>query len=72
MGTAETGWVRCTNAKTDRRECAVVPPGQTAEHTEWGEMFDDRDTTELTTRWAEELFGAEGRLNDKIKGGVAA
>ncbi|MBM4779368.1 MAG: hypothetical protein GQE15_16800 [Archangiaceae bacterium] len=45
MGTAETGWVRCTNAKTDRRECAVVPPGQTAEHTEWGEMFDDRDTT---------------------------
>lgn len=27
---------------------------------------DDRDTTELVTRWREELFGASGTLNDKL------
>lgn len=47
MGTAETGWVRCTSEKTSKAECAVVPPGQTAEHTEWGDMRDDRDTTSV-------------------------
>lgn len=45
MGTAETGWVRCTTERTPRAECAVVPPGGTAEHTEWGDLRDDRDTT---------------------------
>jgi predicted metal-dependent hydrolase len=33
---------------------------------------DDRDTDELVARWREELFGAEGTLNDKLAGGVAA
>ena len=27
---------------------------------------DDRDTTELVTRWREELFGEQGTLNDKL------
>ena len=32
---------------------------------------DDRDTTALVATWREELFGAEGRLNDKLVGAVA-
>ena len=27
---------------------------------------DDRDTTELVTRWRAELFGEQGTLNDKL------
>jgi predicted metal-dependent hydrolase len=27
---------------------------------------DDRDTTELVTRWREELFGEHGTLSDKL------
>jgi hypothetical protein len=45
MGTAETGWVRCSSVTASREQCAVVPPGQTAEDTPWGDMMDDRDTT---------------------------
>jgi predicted metal-dependent hydrolase len=29
---------------------------------------DDRDTSDLVERWRDELFGAEGRLNDKLTG----
>jgi uncharacterized protein len=32
---------------------------------------DDRDTTELVERWREELFGSQGRLNDKLAGSAA-
>ncbi len=32
---------------------------------------DDRDTDELVTRWREELFGAEGTLNDKLANAAA-
>jgi predicted metal-dependent hydrolase len=32
---------------------------------------DDRDTTALVTRWREELFGADGTLNDKLVGAAA-
>jgi len=43
MGTAETGWTRVTSPTWQREDCAVVPPGQVAERTEWAEMQDDRD-----------------------------
>jgi predicted metal-dependent hydrolase len=33
---------------------------------------DDRDTSELVTRWRAELFGAEGTLNGKLVGAPAA
>jgi predicted metal-dependent hydrolase len=33
---------------------------------------DDRDTDALTERWREELFGADGRLNDLVVGSSAA
>jgi predicted metal-dependent hydrolase len=33
---------------------------------------DDRDTTELIARWREELFGAEGTLNDKLATSASA
>jgi uncharacterized protein len=33
---------------------------------------DDRDTSALVERWRDELFGAEGRLNDKLAGAEAA
>ena len=33
---------------------------------------DDRNTDELVERWREELFGAEGALNDKLVSGAAA
>jgi hypothetical protein len=29
---------------------------------------DDRDTSQLVERWRAELFGADGRLADKLKG----
>ena len=29
---------------------------------------DDHDTTELVTRWREELFGTEGSLNARLRG----
>lgn len=45
MGTAETGWVRCHRVQAVRGACAVVPAGRTAEHTEWADMRDDRDST---------------------------
>ena len=32
---------------------------------------DDRDTTELVARWRDELFGAQGTLNDKLATAVA-
>ena len=32
---------------------------------------DDRDTNDLVERWREELFGAEGTLNDKLAGAAA-
>jgi predicted metal-dependent hydrolase len=32
---------------------------------------DDRDTTELVERWRAELFGDQGRLNDKLAGAAA-
>ena len=32
---------------------------------------DDRDTTELVTRWRAELFGDAGTLNDKLAGAAA-
>ena len=33
---------------------------------------DDRDTSALVERWRDELFGAEGRLNDKLAGAEVA
>jgi hypothetical protein len=33
---------------------------------------DDRDTTELVTRWRAELFGSDGTLNSKLLGAPAA
>ena len=33
---------------------------------------DDSDTTELVTRWREELFGAEGTLKDRLTTSAAA
>jgi predicted metal-dependent hydrolase len=33
---------------------------------------DDSDTDELVTRWREELFGAEGTLNDRLTASAAA
>lgn len=32
---------------------------------------DDRDTTELVERWRADLFGEQGRLNDKLAGAAA-
>ncbi len=32
---------------------------------------DDRDTTALVEQWREELFGEQGRLNDKLSGHAA-
>ena len=32
---------------------------------------EDRDTSELIERWREELFGTDGRLNDKLAGNAA-
>ena len=32
---------------------------------------DDRDTSALVTKWREELFGANGTLNDKLVGAAA-
>jgi hypothetical protein len=43
MGTAETGW-RHASFTASRESCAIVPPGQIAEHTERDDLVDDRDT----------------------------
>jgi predicted metal-dependent hydrolase len=32
---------------------------------------DDRDTSELVAHWRDELFGDDGRLNDKLVGSAA-
>ena len=32
---------------------------------------DDRDTNALVEQWRQELFGAEGTLNDKLVGAAA-
>ena len=44
---------------------------QLREYDEPGFHPDDRDTNALVERWREELFGAEGTLNDKLTSNVA-
>jgi hypothetical protein len=56
MGTAETGWIRLrpSDSKQPRGDCsncAVVPPGQIAEHTEWEYLRDDRDVIGVCWVW---------------------
>lgn len=59
MGTAETGWVRTSDPRSNRASCAVVPPGRTAEHTEWGDLADDRDTIAVCWQW---FWDEQGRV----------
>jgi hypothetical protein len=57
MGTAETGWTRrCSNPA----EGAVVPPGHTAEETDYDDLADDRDVTYVCWQpfWSRQVYAA--------------
>jgi hypothetical protein len=51
MGTAETGWSHASSPTTSRERCAVVPPGQIAEDTEYQDLQDDRDVIRVCWSW---------------------
>ncbi|MDP1921371.1 MAG: hypothetical protein Q8L14_34340 [Myxococcales bacterium] len=74
MGTAETGWVRCSSATTRKSECAVVPPGATAEHTSFSDMADDRDTIAVCWQpfWNTQVAVALGHVKGSLKRYVLA
>lgn len=74
MGTAETGWVRCSSLATRRGECAVVPPGRTAQHTSFSDMADDRDSIAVCWQpfWNTQVAVALGHVKGPLKRYVLA
>jgi hypothetical protein len=57
MGTAETGWTRRWSNPAD---CAVVPPGHTADETPYSDLADERDSTRVCWQpfWSQQVFAA--------------
>lgn len=74
MGTAETGWVRCSRVDSPRGACAVVPPGRTAEDTAWADMRDDRDSTAVCWQpfWNTQVAVALSHVKGPLKRYVLA